>query len=118
MALGWARLVRVTWLLLLLSAVEGHLLSQGVLVSDGKHLFLHPQVFHGELTDQGWVPESLLKKHNNRLVVGLWDDVSFVVESLDELLEGLSLLQDDTAHVPVDSRMCAHGVEVTGEQPA
>jgi hypothetical protein len=52
--------------------------------------------FHGELTCQGRVPESLLEEHNNRLVVNLRDDVSFVVELLDELLEGLSLLLDDT----------------------
>jgi hypothetical protein len=68
-----------------------------------------------QIKDESQSP--FLKKHNNKLVVGLWDDVSFVVESLDELLEGLSLLQDDTAHVPVDSRMCARGVEVTGGHP-
>jgi hypothetical protein len=50
-ALGCARLIRVTQLLLLLSCVEGHLLSQGVFVGDGKHMFQHPGVFHGELSD-------------------------------------------------------------------
>jgi hypothetical protein len=82
-------------LLLLLSCVEGRLLSQGILLSDGKHCFLCPRVFHGELTDQGWVPESLLEKHNNRLVIDLQDDVSLVAESLNELPEGLSILLDD-----------------------
>jgi hypothetical protein len=40
-ALGGARLVRVARQLLplLLSGIEGHLLGQGVLVSDGEHLF-------------------------------------------------------------------------------
>jgi hypothetical protein len=32
------------------------------------------------------VPESLFEEHNNRLVVNLWDDISLVAESLDELL--------------------------------
>jgi hypothetical protein len=41
--------------------------------------------FHGELTDQGWIPESLLKEHNNRLVVDLRDDILLIVESPDEL---------------------------------
>jgi hypothetical protein len=41
--------------------------------------------FHGELTDQGWIPEFLLKEHNNRLVVDLRDDILLVVESPDEL---------------------------------
>jgi hypothetical protein len=40
MAFGRAGLVRVArLLLLLLSSVEGHLLSQDILVSDGKYLF-------------------------------------------------------------------------------
>jgi hypothetical protein len=69
----------------------------GVLVSDGEHCFRHPGVFHGELTDQGRVSESLLKEHNNRLVVDLRDDVSLLAELLDELLEGLSLLLDDAS---------------------
>jgi hypothetical protein len=45
--------------------------------------------------DQGWVPESLLEGHNNKLVINLWDDISLIAESLDELPEGLSLLLDD-----------------------
>jgi hypothetical protein len=51
---------------------------------------------HGELIDQGWIPESLLKEYKTRLVVDLWDDISLIVEWLDELPEGLSLLLDDT----------------------
>jgi hypothetical protein len=99
MALGWARLVRVTRLLLLLlySRVEGHFLGQVILVSDGEHYFWCPEVFHDELTDQGQVPESLLEEHNNRLVVDLRDDISLVVESLAELPEGLSLLLDNAS---------------------
>jgi hypothetical protein len=40
-ALGWARLVRMAWVLFLLlfPGVKGHLLSQGILVSDGEHCF-------------------------------------------------------------------------------
>jgi hypothetical protein len=95
--LGWAGLVPVAWLLLLLllSSVEGHLLDQGILVSDGKHFFWRPGVSHGELIDQGWVPESFLEEHNNRPTINFWDDVSFVAKSLDEFPEGLSLLLDD-----------------------
>jgi hypothetical protein len=96
-ALGQARLVHVAQLLLLLllSCVEGHLLGQGVFVSDGEHFFRCPWVFYGELIDQGQVPESLFVEHNNRLIVDLRDDVSFVAKMLDELPEGLSLLLDD-----------------------
>jgi hypothetical protein len=65
--------------------------------------------------DQKWVPESFLEEHNNRLVIDLRDDVSLVAESLDELLEGLSLFLDDAGWVPVDSQMCTRGTEVTGE---
>jgi hypothetical protein len=99
MALGQARLVRVAQVLLLLlfSCVDGRLLGQGVLISDGEHCFWCPRVFHGELMDQGWVPESLLEEHNNRLVVNLWDNISLVTESLDELPEGLSLLLDNAS---------------------
>jgi hypothetical protein len=96
MALGEARLVRVAWLLLLFSCVEGCLLSQGILVSDGEHCFQRPRVFHGELMYQGWAPKSLLEEHNNRLVINLQDDISLVAESMDELSEGPSLLLDDT----------------------
>jgi hypothetical protein len=38
----------------------------------------------------------LLEEYNNRLVVDLRDIVSLVIEPLDELPEGLSLLVDDT----------------------
>jgi hypothetical protein len=60
-------------------------------------------------------PKSLIEEHNNRLVVVLWDDISLVVEMLDELTEGLTHLLDDAGLVLVDSRMCACGAEVTGE---
>jgi hypothetical protein len=60
-AIGWARLIQVAQILLLLSCVEGHLLGQGVSIGDGKHLLRRPRVFHGKLSDQGRVPESLLK---------------------------------------------------------
>jgi hypothetical protein len=46
--------------------------------------------------DQGWIPESLLEEHDDRLVVDLWDDISIVAKVLNELPEGLSLLLDDT----------------------
>jgi hypothetical protein len=97
MALGRARLVCVARVLLflLLSCVKGRLLSQGVLITNGEHCFWCLGVFHGKLMDQGWVPESLLEEHNNRLVVDLRGDVSLVAESLDEFSEGLSLLLDD-----------------------
>jgi hypothetical protein len=97
MALGQARLVRVAWVLLLLlfPGFEGRLFGQGILVSDGKHCFWCPGVFHGELADQGWVPESLPEEHDNRLVVNLCGDISLVAETLDELSEGLYLLLDD-----------------------
>jgi hypothetical protein len=35
-------------------------------------------------------------KNVNGHVVNLWDDVSFIAETLDEFPEGLSLLLDDT----------------------
>jgi hypothetical protein len=97
MALGWARLVRVARVLLVLlfPGVKGHLLSQGILVSNGEHHFWCLVVFHSELADQGRVPKSLLEEHDNRLVINLRDDISFVAETLDELPEGLSLLLDD-----------------------
>jgi hypothetical protein len=54
-ALEKARLIQVArlLLLLLLSGVEGHLLSQGILVGNCQHLFRHPGVLHGKLVDQG-----------------------------------------------------------------
>jgi hypothetical protein len=63
-ALGQARLIHVTRLLLS-SGVEGCLLSQGVLVSDNEHIFRCPGILHGELMDQGRVPESLHEEHDN-----------------------------------------------------
>jgi hypothetical protein len=65
--------------------------------------------------DQGCVPESFPEEHDNGLVVDLRDGIPLIVETLDELLEGLSFLLDDAGLVPVDSRMSACGVEVTGE---
>jgi hypothetical protein len=65
MALGWARLVLVVWLLLLLSGIEGRLLDQGIIVGDSQHLFWCPGVLHDELADQGWVLKSFLEEHNN-----------------------------------------------------
>jgi hypothetical protein len=88
--------VRVLFLLLFPS-VEGCLLGQGVFVKDGEYCFSCPGVLHGELTDLGWVPKSLLEEYYDRLVVDLQDDIYLVVEMLDELPEGLSLLLDDTA---------------------
>jgi hypothetical protein len=93
-ALGRARLVRVAQLLLL-SGIEGRLLSQGIFVGDGQHLFTHPGVIHGELADQRWVLESLLEEHNNWFVVNLWNEVSLIAKVLDELLEWFSLLLDE-----------------------
>jgi hypothetical protein len=54
-------------------------------------------VFHGDFMDQGRVFESLLEEHNNRLVVDLQNDVFVVAESMDELLEGLSVLLDNAS---------------------
>jgi hypothetical protein len=101
--------------LLLFPGVEGRLHDQGVLISNGEHYFERPRIFHGDLMDQGRVPKSLLEEHENRLVVNLRDDISPVAEMLDELLEGLSLLLDKASYVPVHSRMCSCGMEVTGE---
>jgi hypothetical protein len=47
--------------------------------------------------DQGRIPESLLEKHDDKLVVDLQDDIQLVVEALNELPKGLSLLLDDTS---------------------
>jgi hypothetical protein len=38
---------------------------------------------------------SLLEEHNNKLVIDLRGDISLVAKTLDELLDGLSLLLDD-----------------------
>jgi hypothetical protein len=37
--------------------------------------------------DQGWVPDSFLEEHDNGLIFDLWDDIPFIVETLDELPE-------------------------------
>jgi hypothetical protein len=88
----------VAQVLLLFSGVEGHLLSQGILVGYREHLLRCPGVFRGELMNQGRVSEPLLEEHNNRFVVNFWDDVPLVVEPLDEFLEGLSFCLDDVAN--------------------
>jgi hypothetical protein len=64
MALAGAKLILVTRVLLFFG-VEGNHLSQGVLVSDSEHLFSCPRILHGEVTDQGRVPKSLLEEHDN-----------------------------------------------------
>jgi hypothetical protein len=87
-ALGWARLIRVARLLLL-SCLEHHLLDQGVSVGDGKHLLRHPGVVHGELLDQGRVPESLFEEHHDWLVINLHDSSPLVAEMLDVFSKGL-----------------------------
>jgi hypothetical protein len=96
-ALGWSRLICVAWVIffLLFPSVEGRLLGQGILVGFGEHCFWHPGVLHGDLLDQGRIPESLLEEHYDRLVVDLRGDIPLVVETLDELLEGISLLLVD-----------------------
>jgi hypothetical protein len=115
-ALGRARLVHVARLLLL-SGVEGRLLSQGVLNCDSQHLFRYPEVLHGLLADQGWVFGSLLEEHDNWFAINLRNEVPLVAKMLDELSEWLSLLLDNTGQVPLDSCMCAFGTEVAIEQP-
>jgi hypothetical protein len=50
-ALGWARLIWVVRLLLLLSCVEHRLFGQGVSVGDWKHLLRCPIVFQGKLSE-------------------------------------------------------------------
>jgi hypothetical protein len=52
-------------------------------------------ILHGDLSDQGWIPESLLKEHDDRFVINLRDDIPLVTEALNELSEGFSLLLDD-----------------------
>jgi hypothetical protein len=99
------------------SVAEGRLLSQGILVGDGKHLLKRPGVFHGELLDQGWVFESLLEEHDDGFIVNLLDDVPFVVETLDEFSEGLSLLLHDAGLVQVNSWWLTSGSEVADELP-
>jgi hypothetical protein len=46
---------------------------------------------------------SFLEEHDDRFVINLWDDVSIIVEALDKLSEGLSLLLYHAGQVPVDS---------------
>jgi hypothetical protein len=97
--LGRAWLVHVARVLLhlLFPGVEGHLLSQGVPIGNGEHCFGRPGVLHGDLSDQGRIPESLLEEHNDRLVVDLWDDIPLVAEALNEHPEGVSLLLDNAS---------------------
>jgi hypothetical protein len=97
MTLRWARLICIARVLFLLlfPGVEGHLLSQVILISYGEHCFWHPMIFHCKLTDQGSVTKSFLEEHDNWLVIDLRGDIPLIAEMLDELLEGLSLLLDD-----------------------
>jgi hypothetical protein len=53
-------------------------------------------VLHGKLSDQVWIPKSLLEEQDDRLVGELRDDIPLVAEELNELPEGFSLLLDDT----------------------
>jgi hypothetical protein len=82
--------------LLLFSGVEGRLLNQCILVSDREHLLWCCRILHGELMDQGRVPESLLKERDNWLAINHRDNLSFVAKPLDKLPEGLSFLLDNT----------------------
>jgi hypothetical protein len=104
--------------LLLVSSFECYLLGQGVPVGDSQHLLQHPRILHGELSDQGRVPESLLEEHDDRFVINLWYDVPLVAKKLDKFLKGLSLLLYHTSQVPVDSWSHACGLEVANELPA
>jgi hypothetical protein len=40
---------------------------------------------------------------------------SVMIEALNELPKGLSLLLDNTSQIPVNSQMCTCGAEVAGE---
>jgi hypothetical protein len=57
--------------------------------------------------DQGWVSESLLEEHDDRLLVNLQDDISLVAETLDELPEGLTFFWTMLARSQSTPR-CAH----------
>jgi hypothetical protein len=114
-ALGWAMLVRVARLLLLLSGIKGHFLSQGKFVGDIQHLFKCPGVLKGELANQRRVPESLLEEHNNRFVINLQNEVSLVAKALDEVSEWFSLLLDNAEQVPLNSWSCTCGTKVVVE---
>jgi hypothetical protein len=96
-ALGRVRLVHVAWVffLSLFPGVKGRHLDQGLFVSDGEHCFWRLGVLHGDLMDQGWVHESLLEEHYDRLVIDCQDDIPIVAEMLDELPDGHSLILDD-----------------------
>jgi hypothetical protein len=61
---GGVRSIQLTRFLIFIgfSFVEGCLLSQGILISDGKHLLRGPMIFHRELVDQGQVSEPLLEE--------------------------------------------------------
>jgi hypothetical protein len=111
---GGVRSVRLTRLLILLgvSIVEAHLLSQGIFVGNGQHLLGCLGVFHAELVNQGRISESLLEEHDDGLVLDLWDDGPFVTEMLDEFPKGLSLLLHDVSQVPVDSWSLEGGSKV------
>jgi hypothetical protein len=90
---------------------------QSILVGNGQHLLRRHGVLHGELPDQGRVPESLLEEHDDGFVVDLRYDVSLVATALDNLLEELSHLLYNAGQVLIDSWSCANGPEVVGELP-
>jgi 5,10-methenyltetrahydromethanopterin hydrogenase len=110
-ALGRARPIWVAELvlLLLLSGVEG------AFISDCLHLFRRPGVLHSELMDQGWVLESFLEEHDNRLVVNLQDDIPLVAKALDKFPKGLSHFLYYAGYIPVNSRMHTCGMKVASE---
>jgi hypothetical protein len=78
--------------LLLISGADSCFLGQGIFAGDCQHLFGCSGILHGQLPDQGRVPESFLEEHDNGFVIDLWDDVSLVTKALDKFSEGLSLL--------------------------
>jgi hypothetical protein len=116
-AFGGAGSIRLTLLLILfgVSVVKGHLIGQDVLVSDGELLLGRPGIFHGKLTDQGQVPESLLEEHDDGFIIDFRDDVPLVAKMLDEFLEGLSLLLYNASQVPIDPWSLTSGPKFVDE---
>jgi hypothetical protein len=101
--------------LLLVSGVDSHLLGQGIFVGDCQHFFGRSGILHGELTNQGRVPESFLEEHDNGFVIDLRNDVYLVEEEQDKFPEGLSFILYNVGQVPFDSYSCARGPEVLNE---
>jgi hypothetical protein len=92
---------------LLVSSVEGRFIGSGILVGDGQHLLGCPEILHGELADDGRVPESHLEEHDDEFIINIQDDISLVAEMLDKLSGGLSLLLYNAGQVLVNSWSCA-----------